>query len=252
MRFLRPLIILCVLAATTAIAACGTQSPPAPAESTFTGNCSENGPGTRHVTFGPAKLEGAILGKGSTGMVLAHQNGGSACQWLPNALEFVAQGYRVLIFNFSGFGGSPSGSPSRQSDVEEAIKALRADGVRKTVLIGASMGGTAVLAAAGAVTPPVDAVVALSAPQVFGGADAGSAAPKLTMPVFYAAGANENVYALGAQLMHDSSKASPDAQLVLASGSAAHGVALVQPNSGEKVVSDGMAAFLKKWAPPAS
>src|SRR5258708_1347278 len=87
-----------------ATAACSPKAPPVQAEPV--GECTGSTDTMKHVTIGPSKLQGAVLGKGSVGLVLAHQNQGSACQWLPNAMEFAQQGYRVLIFSFSGFGGS--------------------------------------------------------------------------------------------------------------------------------------------------
>ncbi|WP_117213575.1 alpha/beta hydrolase [Allorhizocola rhizosphaerae] len=245
MRFLPQLLVVLVLATGCAGATepAAQESPKGPIAGP---NCADSTGNAKHVTFGPSKLVGIVLGSGSTGIVLAHQNGGSVCQWLDNAVELAEKGYRVLAFDFSGFGGSPGGSPGRSDDVTTAVKAIRAEGVSKVVLMGASMGGTAVIEAAASITPPVQAVVSLSAPGVFSGADAVSAAPKLTMPVLYVSGAGESTYVMAAEKMHQSSKASPDAQLLIAPGTGAHGVALI-PSSKE--ATDGVNAFLAKHAP---
>ena len=72
------------------------------------------------------------------------------------------------------------------------------------------------------------------------------AAPNLTVPVFYAAGTNESAYASAAENMQKASTRSPDARLLIAPGTGAHGVALLD-SSPE--VADGVKAFLAKHAP---
>lgn len=209
-------------------------------------DCVDETKDAKHITFGAAKLAGIVLGKGQTGIVLAHQNGGSVCQWLLNAELFAARGYLVLAFDFSGFGGSPGGSAGRVDDVREAADAVRAEGATQVVLIGASMGGTAVIAAAAEIEPPVRSVISVSAPATFGGVDSLAAAPKLSMPVLYLCASGESAYATAAQALH---KASSDAQLLIVPGATAHGVELVMPGSGEKAAIEGVDAFLLKHAP---
>jgi pimeloyl-ACP methyl ester carboxylesterase len=223
------------------------QASPSPAGPVAGPECRQNTKDAKRITFGPNDLVGLVWGSGSTGLVLAHQNQASVCQWVNNAHDWVAKGYKVLAFDFSGFGGSPAGSPGTVPDVVEAVKAIRAEGVTKVILVGASMGAVAVVAAAPGIAPPVTAVVSLSAPTMFRDANAADAAPKLTMPVFYAAGEAEPTFAPAAQTLYAASKTSPDAQLVLARGSSLHGVALVNPATGIKEVTDGVDAFLKKY-----
>ena len=96
------------------------------------------------------RLEGAVLGRGTTGVVFAHQLAGDRCQWLPFARELTAKGYRALVFDMRGYGSSSGldGTyPDR--DVTAAAKELRRrGGATKIVLVGASMGGTGVVVAA--------------------------------------------------------------------------------------------------------
>jgi alpha-beta hydrolase superfamily lysophospholipase len=56
------------------------------------------------------------------------------------------------------------------------------------VLIGSSMGGTAVLSAATRIRPPVAGVASLSGPSTFGGVDARAAIARLRVPVLLVAG----------------------------------------------------------------
>ncbi len=249
MRLLPQVLIMLVLAT-----GCGATGPTAqePPKGPVAGPaCADSTEDAKHLTFGPSKLVGFIYGKGSTGIVLAHQNGGSACQWLINALDLSRKGYRVLAFDFSGSGGSPSGSPGKADDVWEAVKAIRAEGSSKVVLMGASMGGTAVVEAAATITPPVQAVIAVSAPSTFGGANALAAAPGLTVPVLFAAGEYESSFASAAESMHKASAKSPDAQLLIAPGTGSHGVELVLSGEGAKEATAAVDAFLAKHAPAA-
>lgn len=247
MRLLRlSLVLVLATAACTQPTATPQASPSSPGPVAGP-QCRENTKDAKHITFGATKLAGLVWGTGSTGLLLAHQNQASVCQWLNNAREWVAQGYKVMAFDFSGFGGSPYGSPGKVSDVVEAVKAFRAEGVSRIILIGASLGAVAVVAAAPDIAPPVTAIISLSPPVMYLDADAGKAAPKVTVPALYAAGAYERTFAEAAKTLYDASTASPDRQLVLAQGSGLHGVSLIVPESGTKDVHDAVAAFLKKY-----
>lgn len=235
------------------LAACSGGDPaPAPSPTGLgAGADCELPPGARQVRFGDggADLGGVVLGSGRTGVVLAHQNGGSVCQWVPYAEELVAQGYRVLAFDFGGFGVSSAGDSTNPAQVVSAAAALRADGVETIVLMGASMGGTAVLAAAPTVTPAPVAVVALSAPSVFG-ANALDAAPKLTMPVLYAAGEFESSFADSARELHGLTPKSTGSELLIVPTDW-HGVYLLTPegSAANDTVRAKLTAFLKAHAP---
>jgi len=70
----------------------------------------------------------------------------------------------ALALNFRGYNGS-SGRTNRASaiiDVRNAAAWLRSNGAREVALLGASMGGSAVLHASASISP--ESVVALSAP----------------------------------------------------------------------------------------
>jgi pimeloyl-ACP methyl ester carboxylesterase len=112
-------------------------------------------------------LDGAILGHGQVGVVLAPELGGDVCNWLPYALFLSQHGYQALLFDPRGQGLSPL--PSSQSaagrvnaDVEAAVQQLRRRGATRIVLVGASLGGSAVLSAAASIKPAVAAVVSMS------------------------------------------------------------------------------------------
>ncbi|WP_144125477.1 alpha/beta fold hydrolase [Catellatospora sichuanensis] len=246
-------LALLAAAAAVALAGCSGGDPvPAPSPTGLNaGAACELPAGARQTRFGEhgADLGGVIVGSGKTGIVLAHQNGGDVCQWAPYAIELAGQGYRVLAFDFGGFGVSTSGDAGNPQQVAAAAATLRADGATGIVLVGASMGGTAVLAAAPTVTPAPLAVVALSAPSVFG-ANALDAAPKLTMPVFYAAGEFESSFADSARELHGLTPKTTAKELLIVPTDW-HGVYLLTPggSAATDTVRAKLAEFLKAHAP---
>lgn len=197
-----------VVTAVLTAGGCGSGSPPSAAGAsatstptpspspTIAASCVAGDPA--HVRHFPSadhseQVEAYTEGTGPVGVVLAHQVGADLCQWFPMMGDFTAKGYRVMAVSLGSH---------IDSDVAAAAADLRAQGARKVFLIGASMGGTAVLAAAGEVTPPVQGVVSLSGPDVFDAADAMSAVKTFTVPVAYIAGALDHEFADDAQRMY--------------------------------------------------
>src|SRR6266498_3934920 len=81
-------------------------------------------------------------------VVLAHQGGGSLCGWVSYAKTLVRAGLRVVAFDFRGYGTSER--PEKRSlllgsDLAAAVAHARASGATHVFLLGASMGGAAVV-----------------------------------------------------------------------------------------------------------
>lgn len=96
--------------------------------------------------------------------LLCHGANWDASGWGDVPSRFAARGIAALALNFRGYDGS-TGRTNRNSapiDVRNAAAWLRENGVRDVALVGASMGGHAVLMASAAVSP--ESVVAISAP----------------------------------------------------------------------------------------
>jgi len=190
--------------------------------------CSKTGE-VRFRAADGTKLAGLHFGKGQTAVVFAHELGGGACQWLPYARTLAAKGYLTLAFDFRGYGSSQRRSGSAKwrlpMDVNAAAKQARKLGARHVILVGASMGGTAVITAAPNAQPPVNAVVSLSGPAEFGRMKADAAAPKLTVPVLYMVGALDQDFVPDAHTLYDAT-GSQEKQLQIRD-TAAHGVALL-------------------------
>jgi len=189
---------------------------------------------TFRASDGP-RLRGAVLGRGTTGVVFAHQVGGDRCQWLPFARELAAKGYRAIVFDMRGYGASTGSANVRPDlDVVAAAAELRRRGARRIVLAGASMGGTGVVAAASVVRPAIAGVVELSAPTGFGGVNALVAARKLTAPALFVVGRDDGDFAAATRALYRAAP-SRDKQLVVVPTSW-HGVDLVALPAPKKQV----------------
>jgi pimeloyl-ACP methyl ester carboxylesterase len=163
---------------------------------------------------GSEQIEGYTLGTGTVGVVLAHQLDETLCEWKPRMGEFAAKGYRVMAITMKDDNGS---------DVAGAVAALRKQGATKIVLIGASMGGAAVVDAGVATTPPVQGVVSLSGALRFLSQDGIAGLKKTTVPFLYVESKQDSV-AGSAQAMYGLT-ASSAKTLTLIDGSS-HGVDL--------------------------
>ncbi len=128
---------------------------------------------TRFQARDGVELVGRFWGGGAVGVILAHgfSQGEAQEGWLPFPAALAEGGYLALTFNFRGFcdsKGCSEGDMELENNWRDALAAIalmEERGVKKIFLIGASMGGLAVLRAAR--TPGVDlaGVVSLATPQ---------------------------------------------------------------------------------------
>jgi alpha-beta hydrolase superfamily lysophospholipase len=179
------------------------------------------------------RLAGYRLGRGKTAVVLAHQTRADACQWGSYARRLAGRGYLVIAFDFRGYGDSQTRgfrAASRLSaDVAAAARAARQRGAEKVFAVGASMGGTAVIAAGAHARPQLSGVISLSGPASFGVVSAINAAPKLTIPALYVAGQFDADYAADAQKLYDATASTDKAIHILPDGR--HGVDFVRSDT---------------------
>nr|WSX78064.1 alpha/beta hydrolase [Streptomyces sp. NBC_00899] len=189
-----------------------------------------------YVTFPSSEnqdVEAYAAGKGGTALILAHQADGDVCQWVPDADELAADGYQVIAVDSAG---------SEVAEITAAVTYARARGAHKVLLIGASKGGTAVLASAGSITPPVDAVVSLSAPADYSGMDAAGTVPNLAMPVFYMAAEGDTDFAASTRDLSKATTKAAENRLSIVDG----------PNHGVSMLDDAanfakVKAFVRKY-----
>ena len=185
-----------------------------------------------HFPAAGESLEGIVLGTGTTGIVLAHQADGDLCQWKPYAYALSRRGYRVLTYT--------SGLHTKAGVVAAAAE-LRTKGVTRILLVGASKGGTAVLAAAPDIHPPVLAVVDLSGPTSIDDVDASAAVTHLTAPILFMASTLDTPFVTDTKTMYKAATHSVGRKLVLVPGDD-HGIALVEYNAPT------IEAFLHRYA----
>ena len=105
-------------------------------------------------------LDAATLGAGRAGVVFANQSDGDPCDWLSLASELARRARRVAVFAYA--------APGSADEVLAVARALRKTGARSVALIGASIGGRAVIEAAAQSGGTVAAAVSLSAERSVG------------------------------------------------------------------------------------
>jgi len=140
-------------------------------------------------------LDGAALGDGDTGVVLAHESPADFCGWMPYAQVLSRAGLRVLLFDHRHFGlsespirGTKAGRFGR--DLEGAVDELEREGAKKVFLMGASFGGVTSMVAGSRLGSKIAGVVSVSGEtelaNQYGGPqselDALAAVPKLRVP----------------------------------------------------------------------
>jgi dienelactone hydrolase len=199
-------------------------------------NTTCDGPGvTKNVvtTLDGVSIATYSQGQGTTAIVLVHQVNQDHCGWSSQA-GALAKKYRVMSIDLRGYGTSQRAKGTTafayRNDIAAATAELRAKGAKKVVLVGASMGGSAVVVAGAFINPPVDAIVAVSAPTNYKGQNAKTAAPKLTIPARFLAANDDGAAVSSAKSLDRSATSSPNHQVVVfAEGG--HGWALLHPGS---------------------
>jgi pimeloyl-ACP methyl ester carboxylesterase len=187
----------------------------------------------RFSTDDGVRLSGELRGSGPTGVVLAHMFPTDRTSWAELGSLLADRGYRSLAFDFRGYGGSGGERdiPEIWRDVLAAIDALRDRGVRRIVLVGASMGGTASLIAAA--RTEVQGVITLSAAGTFMGL---SAPPEVLQavdePKLFVAAQGDGSAATTAQTFYDTASGAKRLEIVTG---ADHGTDLLEGQQAEAV-----------------
>jgi pimeloyl-ACP methyl ester carboxylesterase len=168
------------------------------------------------TTGGGTEIDAALVGVGTTGVVLGHQFRSDFCSWVPFAQQLAQRHMRALAINFV--------STSLDGDMVAGARELLRRGAKRIILVGASMGGTAALVAATNIE--VAGVVAVSAPREFSGLDALPAVRRLEIPVLFLAGRQDGEFARDARRLYRATNSQAKA-LVMVAGSE-HGTDLLE------------------------
>jgi pimeloyl-ACP methyl ester carboxylesterase len=191
---------------------------------------------------GHDRLAALSIGTGRVAVILAHQSDGSLCQWWPYARSLAAR-FRVVAFDFDGSGASPNGDGNYPGEIAAAGRWARQHGSRLIVLMGASMGGTAVMVAAADLGYPAAGVIDLSGPAQFAGMDALTAARRVRVPALFGYGALDGAFAADVKAVR-AATASRYKPVVAVSGPT-HGAALVDPELGYAQVRQAVLQFIQ-------
>jgi pimeloyl-ACP methyl ester carboxylesterase len=111
--------------------------------------CAEGQQAVSFPTEDGGVLVADLYGSGERGVVLAHGGQFTKESWKPQAEELEKAGFRVLAFDFRGFGKSHGPgdkdmySAPMQLDVLAAVRYLKAAGAKSVSVIGGSFGGAA-------------------------------------------------------------------------------------------------------------
>jgi hypothetical protein len=198
-------------------------------------DCLRPGPAVQMVKVAAPgeQLPAVVLGSGgTTGVVFANQSASIACGWLPYARNVARGGVRSLVFDY--------GTAQREDEVLAAARWLRAHGAHRVVLVGASIGGRAVVtAAARAHRGVVDAVVSLSGERILGAQrDIAIDARRLRTPTLWVSSLNDGYtnFADETRQLYRAAKghARPDRLLVV--GGDDHGIDLLTGSQAKRVV----------------
>lgn len=147
------------------------------------------------------RLQGTLFGSGERGVILAHMYPADQQSWFPMARMLAGKGYRVLTFDFRGYG--KSGGKKVISEIDrDLLGAYRflAPKVKEVFLMGASMGGTAAIRVAA--REKVAGVVSLSAPVAFRGLSAREAIVRVRAPCLFVAAKGNRSAAQSAERLH--------------------------------------------------
>ena len=246
-----------------AVAGCGGNPPPAPREQATPApttaaahRCGETSVRAEPISFRTSDgftLAGAVTGSGPVGAVLIHEYPLDYCGWLPYAGYLARHGVRALAFDLRCFAASacPAGRGHAVTDVAAAMAELRRRGARKTVLVGASMGGSIAVVAGARLRPA--AIVDLSGERDTTGltagihADAGSAARGVTAPALFAVARGDR-YVTVADMHTVARRArSPSKRVIVLPAVAGHGWAMLSGTAREWTpLAATVAAFIRR------
>ena len=182
---------------------------------------------TREVRFPTdtgALLIGTLYGHGKTAIIFANQTDSFQQSWTPLAQSFAAKGYMTLTFEYQGLHGSAGDryASAYAKNVVSAVQFAKTQGATRVALVGASIGGLAVVAAAARTNAL--AIVSISGPGEWSGiGTADDYLQDLRIPKLFAAAQLDGS---ADSVQHMYAVALQPKQLQMYTGSA-HGVELV-------------------------
>ncbi len=244
-----PVLVLSLLLPLALLSACGGGSaataPTATRSATATATPE---PGTFYFTTDDnVTLSGKIVGTGTTAIIFSSMDGDPKIDWQDLAPLLASRGYMTFSYDYRGLGAS-QGYYDRSKidhDLNAAIQAAQQHGATKYILMGASLGGLVTLKVAAATHPT--AVVALSAPQSFGGLDVSEDELRaIAAPKFLAVAQGDTGFANSMQTIYN---LTPEPKELHIYSGKAHGSLLLEAPGVKDQSLPQLYAFLDKNAP---
>lgn len=190
------------------------------------------------------RLRGWLWGSGQNAVVLSHMYGTNQSIWYDLARKLSANGFTAVTYDFRGVGTSGGRLVIARvdRDVLAAIGFMRARHPRRLFLVGASMGGTASLVAAG--QQRVDGVVIMASGMRFRGLDARPYLSNLRAPKLFIVGRGDAPFNESARNMYARTPSPKDLKVIPTN---AHGTYMFKTRHGP-AVEQAILAFLTNQA----
>ena len=233
-RSARGVLVVCAITSAGFVAACGGSGGETAASSTRAAAtttapaapCGEERADPVAIASAGEELEGAAIGSGSVGIVFAHQFRGNLCDFLPFAKDLAKKDLAALTFTFSA-------RRRLAGDVVAAANELRRRGAKRLILVGASLGGTSVLAAAERIRGVVG-VISLSAGLLYEDTRALPGARRLHVPVLFVAARDDDEFPRDARRLFAETPSAKKRLLII--DDFLHGVDLLQDEKARRAV----------------
>jgi alpha/beta superfamily hydrolase len=244
-----PLLGLSLLLSLTLLSACGSSTIASASTATPQATATATPePGTFYFTTDDGvTLSGAIVGTGTTAIILSSMDMQSKALWVDVAPLLAARGYLTLSYDYRGVGASQGSydHSKLERDLKAAIQVAQQHGATKYVLMGASLGGLVTLKVAASTQPT--AVVALSAPQTADDLDVSAdELHAITAPKFLAAAQRDNSFVNSMQAIYN--LAPQPKELHIYSGND-HGTQLLDDPGVKDQSLPQLYTFLQTYAP---
>lgn len=205
-------------------------------------------PSPVHVSFRSSDgitLRGHLWPGGSTAVVFSHMYGTTQSIWYDLAGQLAAQGYTVLTFDFRGVGTS-SGRlviANVYRDTLAAVTFIRTRNPKAIVLMGASMGGTSSIIAAG--QTKVDGLVVIASGMVFQGLNVQPHLPNLRMRKLFIVGSRDAPFNSSVKTMYARTP-QPKQLIVIPTG--LHGTYMFRNAQHRSAIHQAIFTFLRTGA----
>jgi len=132
-------------------------------------------------------LSALVLGSGTKGVLLAHEQGYNICSFVDMGVELADQGYLVVIPEYRDHGASQSTGDTQPIDLDAdaALSELARLGAERVFLAGASCGGSTAIIAGVRQELPIEGLMILSSPAQCGSHDAIPGVKEITAPSLF-------------------------------------------------------------------